>query len=85
MSIEFSDEFIDGLFENTDFGTQINASTDLKRELIGETLQNQIDGYWSGSTAYSIVVNAGFLIDSKSGSEKKLTALGEEFMKGMKS
>lgn len=48
-----------------------------------KNLQNQIDGYWSGSTAYWIMTHGGFLVDAHSGKPKKLTALGEIFMKSM--
>jgi len=48
---------------------------------LSKTLQNQIDGYWSGHTAYSIAVDGGFLIDTKHGTYKELTELGKTFLK----
>lgn len=41
-----------------------------------------MDGYWSGSTAYHIMVDGGFLIDGKTGA-KKLTLIGKIFMREM--
>lgn len=52
----------------------------MKKQL-HKNLKNQIDGYWSGHTAYNLMVDGGFLICGKSGTNKKLTALGEMFMK----
>ena len=76
-----TDDFINELFEGTNFGAPINGSIKMKRALIKKTLQNQMDAYWSGSTAYGIVVYGGFLRDGKSSTHKKLTKLGEDFMK----
>jgi len=78
--IVLSDDYINQLFEGTNFGAGINNSTKEKKCLIVRTLQNQISGYWSGHTAYHIAVNGGFLKDSKKGSKKKLTALGHAFL-----
>ena len=58
------------------------------RKQLHKNLQNQIDGYWSGHTAYGIMVDGGFLVDSKRKySEetnkcegKKLTVFGQMFM-----
>ena len=75
-----SDKFINDLFAGTNFGSAVNDSVDKKRELIAKTLHNQINGFWSGHTAYHIVVEGGFLIDAKSGEQKKLTALGQAFI-----
>jgi hypothetical protein len=62
------------------------------RQQLYENLQNQVDGYWSGHTAYGIMVDGGFLIDSKRirikdtgmAKGKILTVLGEMFMESMK-
>ena len=62
------------------------------RKQLHKTLSNQVDGFWSGHTAYHIAVDGGFLIDSKRVySEdlnrckgKKLTWLGKMFMDSMK-
>jgi hypothetical protein len=61
------------------------------RKQLHKNLQNQIDGYWTGHTAYHICVDGGFLIDSKRkrikdtgmAEGKKLTVLGKVFMDSM--
>ncbi|WP_051560584.1 hypothetical protein [Marinobacterium jannaschii] len=79
--MNITDDFINSLFEGTNFGEAINNSVTKKRNLIAKTLRNQLDGFWSGHTAYSIVVTGGLLLDTKSGQPKHLTAIGEAFMK----
>lgn len=74
------DAYINSLFENTNFGSDINSSPIKKRELLAKTLKNQVDGYWSGHTAYHIALNGGFLHDAKSGKQKRLTALGRAYI-----
>jgi len=63
------------------------------RKQLHKNLQNQIDGFWSGHTAYYIMVDGGFLVDSKRVRNepedgmckgKKLTVLGQMFMDSMK-
>ena len=46
-----------------------------------KNLNDQLNGYWSGSTAYFIMTHGGFLKDSKKSTNKSLTALGELFIK----
>jgi len=41
----------------------VNNCVKKKRELIAKTLRNQINGFWSGHTAYHIAVDGGFLKD----------------------
>ena len=62
------------------------------RSQLHKNLQNQVDGFWSGHTAYHLMVDGGFLIDSKRvrikdtgmAKGKQLTVLGEMFMESMK-
>lgn len=75
-----SDEYINRLFEGTNFGATINESVDSKRKQIVKTLRDQATGYWSGHAAYNIVVDGGFLKDGKKGLAKQLTALGMAFI-----
>lgn len=75
-----SDDFVNSLFDGTNFGAKINGDVAEKRKQIAKTLRDQVGGYWSGHTAYWIVVNGGFLIDGKRSTEKKLTALGCQFL-----
>jgi len=76
-----TDEYINELFEGMNFGEVVNNSVDEKRKLIADTLRNQLDGFWSGRTAYKVVIDGGFLYDASTHSQKKLTALGRLFMK----
>lgn len=75
-----SDDYINSLFKGTRFGPLVDESVEGKRALIIKTLRNQLAGYWSGHTAYQIVVRGGFLHDAKRGEEKRLTALGAAFL-----
>ena len=61
-----------------------NGNIELAREQLHKNLTDQINGYWSGSTAYWIMTHGGFLLDAKIGEKKKLTALGVAFMNEMK-
>jgi hypothetical protein len=79
MSI-VSDDYVNSLFVGTNFGEKINSCVIEKRKQIAKTLRNQVGGYWSGHTAYHIVVDGGFLVDGKRSSDKKLTQLGRQFL-----
>jgi len=79
-----TDEYIEHLFAGTNFGEDINNSTEAKRDVIAKTLRNQVNGYWSGHTAYGIVTTGGFLVDAKFGEVKRLTALGVAFLEDHK-
>lgn len=76
-----SDKYINELFAGTNFGEKVNNCVKEKRKLLAKTLRNQVAGFWSGHTAYNIAVHGGFLHDSKPGTEKRLTALGNAFIK----
>ncbi|WP_415912291.1 hypothetical protein [Neptuniibacter sp. QD37_11] len=81
QSSPFTDDFIEQLFQGTNFGEPINNSTTLKRKQLVKTLTDQLNGFWSGHTAYHMVVDAGLLKDAKTSETKQLTALGELFLK----
>ena len=86
------DKIIFKLFSNNWSGDLSSSPVSDMREQLRKNLQNQIDGYWSGHTAYYIMTKGGFLVDSKrkpiknSGMSegKALTALGQMFMDSMK-
>ena len=67
------------------------APIEKQRKQLFKTLTDQINGFWSGHTAYHLAVDGGFLIDSKRKyieetnkcEGKKLTELGKFFMKSM--
>ena len=75
-----SDEYINELFEGTNFGEKVNICVEAKRMQIVKTLRDQVAGYWSGHTAYQIAVYGGFLKDAKSSETKELTHLGKAFL-----
>ena len=83
-----TNEIIKKMFSTRWSGYLSTGGIEDMRSQLRKNLQNQIDGYWSGSSAYRIMVEGGFLIDSKripigkAGmcKGKKLTALGELFM-----
>ncbi|QFT55614.1 hypothetical protein [Microbulbifer sp. THAF38] len=75
-----SDEYIEELFEGTNFGERVNNSTLLKRHHIAKHLKQQIEGFWSGHTMYHILIYGGFLMDAKTSETKRLTALGRAFL-----
>jgi len=61
---------------------------DMRAQLY-KNMKNQIDGFWTGHTAYFIMVDGGFLIDAKRVRNKpengmckgkKLTVMGKMFM-----
>ena len=79
------DKVIENLFTSRWVGDKQLESIYTMRTQLYKTLRNQIDGYWSGSTAYDIAVDGGFLKDSPAGSEKQLTALGVMFIESMES
>lgn len=77
------DIIINKLFRERWSGDLAEGSIQEQRKQLYKTLSNQLEGYWSGHTAYHIAVDGGFLIDNKSGSDKRLTILGEIFMESM--
>lgn len=85
-----TDRIIDKLFSTRWSDDLRNSPIEDKRAQLHKNLQNQIDGYWSGHTAYYIMVDGGFIVDSKrvyvngKCKGKKLTLLGEMFMDSMK-
>jgi hypothetical protein len=52
---------------------------DMKAQLY-KNLLDQVRGYWSGHTAYHLMVDGGFLVDGDRSTHKQLTADGEAFM-----
>ena len=82
------DKIINELFSTRWSGDLRNSPIKDMRKQLQKNLQNQVDGFWSGHTAYHIMVDGGFIIDSKRkriedtgmAEGKKLTVLGEMFM-----
>lgn len=86
-----TDKIIHKLFSTRWSGDLSGASIEKMRAQLHKNLQNQVDGFWSGHTAYHIMVDGGFIIDSKRVRDgnsgrckgKKLTVLGQIFMDSM--
>ncbi|MGI2108427.1 hypothetical protein ACRN9C_03355 [Shewanella frigidimarina] len=84
------DDLILDLFEKHWYGTQ-SENLELAKKQLHKNLTDQVNGYWSGHTAYHIMTHGGFLVDSKRkrvgnaglAEGKKLTALGQIFMDSM--
>ncbi len=77
------DKIIFTLFSNRWSDDVAKAGIEKMRKQLHKNLTDQINGYWSGHTAYHLMVDGGFLKDSKSGTKKELTMLGEVFMSSM--
>ena len=78
------DNYIEEAFKARWWGEDVTSSLDKMKDQLYKNLIDQTKGFWSGSSAYGIMVDYGFLIDQKSGgmkSRKKLTKLGEMFIK----
>ncbi|MBE4282305.1 hypothetical protein ACEWAQ_24110, partial [Vibrio parahaemolyticus] len=50
-----------------------------------KNLKDQLAGYWTGHTAYWILVNGGFIVDGPKGTAKQLTRFGSMFKEEMES
>ncbi|MEF1336441.1 hypothetical protein REH81_06555 [Vibrio rotiferianus] len=76
------DQLIYDLFSTRWVGDSVTCSLDAMKQQLHKNLTDQVNGYWSGHTAYHIMVEGGFLIDARhvNGKPKKLTKLGEMFM-----
>lgn len=73
-----TDDYIEELFRNTDFGEVVNSSIEEKRQFLRKSILLQQKGYWSGSTIYNIMIVGGFIVDGRQGTEKVLTLLGKK-------
>lgn len=77
--MKVTNEYIERLFTGTDFGPDVNDSIEEKRRFIKQEIIKQRNGHWSGHTSYHIMLNGGFIIDSKN-EKKKITLLGIEYL-----
>ena len=86
------DKIIHKLFSTRWSGDLNKSPIEDMRKQLHKNLQNQMDGFWTGHTAYHIMVDGGFLVDAKririkdTGmcKGKKLTMLGQMFMDSFK-
>lgn len=74
------DILISKIFNKYWFGDDTLSSIEKMKKQLHKNLTDQLNGYWSGSSAYAIMVHGGFLKDSKRGTKKELTELGKMFM-----
>ena len=76
---------ISELFNARWVGESTLKNIDAMREQLYKNMLDQINGWRSGHTAYSIMRDGGFIIDAKhqNGKAKKATVLGLVFMKSM--
>ena len=81
MKSQFINEIIEDMFNLYWKGEHTLSSMDNMRKQLYKNLNDQKNGYWSGHSAYSIMVNGGFLINSKRGVKKDLTEFGKKFIK----
>lgn len=77
------DKVIFDIFNERWVGESVLKNIDTMKSQLKKTLQNQMDGYWSGHTAYHLAVDIGFLVDGDSNTKKKLTIMGAQFMNSM--
>lgn len=69
-----------------------NAPIEDMRKQLYKNLKDQVNGFWSGHSAYRIMIDGGFLVDAERKyieetnkcEGKKLTAFGELFMESYK-
>ncbi|WP_253254587.1 hypothetical protein [Vibrio parahaemolyticus] len=82
-----TDQIIKQLFAERWTDDLRHAPLEKLRQQVYKNLKDQMAGYWSGHTAYHLLVDGGFLIDAKfeQGKGKKLTLLGRRFIENMES
>ncbi|GIC20770.1 hypothetical protein [Vibrio cholerae] len=73
------DQIIHGLFSTRWSGDLRNAPIKRMREQLYKNLKDQLNGYWSGHTAYHILIDGGFIVDAPKG-KKVATKLGQMFI-----
>lgn len=79
------DEIIEDMFKSYWHGEDVLASIENMRKQLYKNLTDQLNGFWSGQSAYFIMTKGGFLVDAKSGTKKELTELGKRFIKDFES
>ncbi|MDG2996166.1 hypothetical protein P7248_18800 [Vibrio parahaemolyticus] len=79
------DQVIHELFSNNWTPDLRTAPIDKMRAQLYKNLKDQLAGYWTGHTAYWILVNGGFIVDGPKGTAKQLTRFGSMFKEEMES
>lgn len=82
---EILDSIIDKLFTERWTKDLRDAPIEKKRAQLYKNLKDQTNGYWSGHSAYHLMIDGGFLVDGPAQRDcpKKLTELGSIFMSQM--
>lgn len=78
------DELIKKLFLENWHGAETTKSLANMKEQLNKNLNDQNEGYASGSTAFYIMVQGGFLSPNKKGKTGTLTELGKMFIEDYK-
>ena len=77
-------KIINKMFNENWNGESTTKDLESMKKQLNKNLNDQTEGYWSGSKAYYIMTKGGFLIDGKNSTKKKLTELGKIFMNNYK-
>ncbi|HIF6161002.1 TPA: hypothetical protein ACX3IN_001946 [Vibrio parahaemolyticus] len=79
------DQVIHELFSTYWIGSLSYGPIKSQRSQLYKNLKDQLTGYWTGHTAYHMLVTGGFIVDGPRGKAKVLTVLGSMFKKEMES
>ncbi|HAV1335908.1 MULTISPECIES: hypothetical protein [Vibrio] len=85
VAVSQIDQVIHDLFSNNWTSDLRTAPIDKMRAQLYKNLKDQLAGYWTGHTAYWILVNGGFIVDGPKGTAKQLTRFGSMFKEEMES
>ncbi len=77
------DQVIHELFSNNWTPDLRSASIGKMRAQLYKNLKDQLAGYWTGHTAYWILIEGGFIVDGPRGTAKQLTRFGSMFKEEM--
>lgn len=77
------DQIIFELFTNRWVGASVTENLQAMRKQLYKNLSDQINGYWSGHTAYHLMIDGGFIKEGpREGKDaNRLTSLGKLFLK----
>ncbi|QNE55626.1 hypothetical protein H5404_03075 [Vibrio parahaemolyticus] len=85
VAVSQIDQVIHDLSSNNWTSDLRTAPIDKMRAQLYKNLKDQLAGYWTGHTAYWILVNGGFIVDGPKGTAKQLTRFGSMFKEEMES
>ncbi|HHC7382060.1 hypothetical protein [Vibrio parahaemolyticus] len=79
------DQIIHELFSTYWVGSLSYGPIKSQRSQLYKNLKDQLTGYWTGHTAYNMLVTGGFIVDGPRGKAKAITTLGSMFREEMES